>query len=332
MQVYLPFRHFKKVYISILVFLLILFSGIIGYMLIEHYTFLEALYMTVVTLSTVGYAEVKPLDNPGRIFTIALILVNIGTFTYFITLLSSYFLDGEFIRTYKLYNMKNSINELEGHIIICGFGRNGREAAKIFHNSKKRFVVIEKAPIRKEGLSFEVPYILQDDATRDEVLIEAGINKAEALITTLTADADNLFVVLTSRELNPKIKIISRASNDSTVKKLMTAGANNVIMPDKIGGAHMATLVLSPDVEEFVDLMATQSGGQFEIVEVLSARSITLEELNCWYETGATILGMKNTTGEYMLNPVAKTLIQPGNRIIAMGSKEQLTKLKRLLV
>ena len=288
--------------------------------------------MTVITLSTVGYGEVKPLDDAGRIFTMILVVVNLGTFAYVVAQLVSYFLDGEFIRTYKIYKMKNAISELEGHVILCGFGRNGREAAKVFQASKKDIVVIEKLAVAKEEMPFDVRYFLQADATRDETMMEAGIYKASALISTLADDADNLFVVLTARALNPKIKIISRAANDSTVKKLMTAGANNVIMPDKIGGAHMATLVLSPDVKEFVDLMATQTGGQFEITEVVAARTITLEELNCWFETGATILGLKTSTGDYVLNPVAKTLIQPGTRIIAMGSKEQLGKLKRLLV
>jgi len=332
MQLYLPFSQFKKVYISIAILLLAILSGTVGYMVIEHYTFLEAIYMTVLILSTVGFAEVKPLDEAGRIFTTILMLVNLGTYAYIFAQLSTYFLDGEFIRTYKLYKMKNAISELEGHVILCGFGRNGREAAKIFHTAKKNFVVIEKSPMSKEDMPVEVHYILQADATRDETLLEAGINKASALITTIADDADNLFVVLTARALNHKIKIISRATNDSTVKKLMTAGANNVIMPDKIGGAHMATLVLSPDVKEFVDLMATHTGGGFEITEVVSARTITLEELNCWFETGATILGLKTSVGDYVLNPVAKTVIQPGHRVIAMGSRDQLAKLKRLMV
>ena len=144
MQLYLPFSQFKKVYISIAILLLAILSGTVGYMVIEHYTFLEAIYMTVLILSTVGFAEVKPLDEAGRIFTTILMLVNLGTYAYIFAQLSTYFLDGEFIRTYKLYKMKNAISELEGHVILCGFGRNGREAAKIFHTAKKNFVVIEK--------------------------------------------------------------------------------------------------------------------------------------------------------------------------------------------
>jgi voltage-gated potassium channel len=137
--------------------------------------------------------------------------------------------------------------------------------------------------------------------------------------------------VLTARELNPKIKIISRASNVSSIRKLKTAGANHVIMPDKIGGTHMATLVISPDVEEFVELMATQNSGHFSIAEVECSKMISLEELNCWKNTGATILGIKAAQGEYSLNPAAKTVIRPGNHVIVMGSHDQLQKVKEML-
>jgi len=306
-------------------------TGMVGYISIENYTPIEALYMTVITLSTVGFAEVRPLSDAGRVFTIFLITINLAVATFFIAQLSSYVFEGEFSRTYKLFKMKNSIKELRGHVIICGFGRNGREAAGIFTNSKRNFVVIENKATRKDDLPYEVNYYLEDDATRDETLLQAGIENASALISTLPDDADNVFVVLTARELNPKLKIISRASNDSSVKKLKTAGANNVIMPDKIGGAHMATLVISPDVKEFIDLMATQSNEHFSIEEIESAITISLEDLNCWKQTGATVLGIKTSEGEFSLNPNSKTVVRPGNRVIAMGAKEQLRKVKELL-
>lgn len=331
MKLYLPVRYFFKIYVSLAAFAFVLITGTAGYMLIEHYTFVEALYMTVITISTVGFTEVHTLSEAGRIFTTIIILANIGIFTYFITQLSNYFLDGEFTETYKLYNMKNSIAELEGHIIICGFGRNGREAAKVFYANNQDFVIIEKIDSRKDDLPFNVKFILHDDATRDETLIEAGIMKATALLTTLPEDADNLYVVLTARELNPGLKIISRASNDSSVKKLKTAGANNVIMPDKIGGAHMANLVVSPDIKEFIDLMGTQGNDQFNVAEITSNITTSLEELDCWRKTGATILGLKTTHGDYSLNPSGKTVIRPGNRLIAMGAKDQLEKLKRVV-
>lgn len=330
-KIYLPIRHFIKIYVSLAFFFIILVIGTLGFMVIEGYTFVEAFYMTVITLATVGFTEVHPLSNAGRIFTSILILANIGTFTYFLTQLSNYFLDGEFTRAYKLFNMKNAISELDGHIILCGFGRNGVEAGRILSNNGKSFVVVEKVETNKDNLPFKVPYILEADATHDETLLEAGIMKASALITTLPEDADNLYVVLTARELNPHIKIISRASNDSSVRKLKTAGASNVIMPDKIGGAHMATLVMSPDIREFVDIMATQNSDHFNIAEVVCAKDVSLQELDCWRNTGATVLGLKVGDSDYTLNPIPQTVIKPGNRLIVMGSKNQLEKVKKLV-
>lgn len=324
-------RPFYKIYISLIVFVLVIVVGTIGYMKLENYTLIEAVYMTVITISTVGFTEVHPMNEDGRIFTIFLILANIGTFTYFITQTSAYILDGEFARNFKLYNMKKSITDLEGHVILCGFGRNGQEAARIFQSGNRDFVVIEKTEQRKGDASIEATYYLTGDATRDETLLHAGIAKAEALITTLPEDADNLFVVLTARELNPNIKIISRASNDTSVRKLRTAGANNVIMPDKIGGAHMATLVLTPDVKEFLDVMATQRTEHFSVEEMVANRIVSLNDLNCWAQTGATVLGIKTSEGEYSLNPIPQTVIRPGNRVIVMGSKAQLSKVAELL-
>jgi voltage-gated potassium channel len=227
---------------------LLILIGTMGYVLIDDFTFFEGLYMTVITVSTVGFMEVKPLTEAGRIFTIFLILVNIGLFAYFITLISHYLFDLDLIKQYKLAKMNNKIQHLQGHVIICGFGRNGKESAQVLHANKIPFVVLEKTEeLDQAGLFFEVPFFIKGDGTKDEMLLEAGIKNARALITTLPIDADNLFVVLSAKQLNAAITIISRASQDSSVNKLKIAGANNVIMPDKIGGTHMATLVLQGD-------------------------------------------------------------------------------------
>lgn len=322
---------FFKIYFSFLLFFLMMMTGTVGYMLIEDYTFIEAVYMTVITISTVGFTEVHPMDNAGRIFTSVLILFNISTFTYFLAQISAFFLDGEFARTYKFVKMKKAISELRGHVIICGFGRNGHEAARLIHNSGKDFVVVERKSSRKEGLSFPVNYAFENDATHDETLIEAGIEHAAALITTLPDDADNLYVTLTARELNPRLKIVSRASNDATVRKLKSAGASHVIMPDKMGGAHMATVVLSPDVEDFVNIISTQRNEHFSIHEIEARKTISLAQLDCWSKTGATILGLKTPDGEYAINPLPDTVLQPGYRLIVMGARDQLAKAEGLL-
>ena len=308
----------------------LIMSGTLGYMQIENYSFLEAVYMTVITVASVGFNEVKPLSNNGRVFTIFLILINLGLFTYFITWLSRYFFDLEFIKKYKKINMENKIEHLNNHVIICGFGRNGKESAQILFDNKIPFVVIEEKSDPDSPVGFEIVHHLKGDATKDEVLLEAGIKKARALISSLPVDADNLFVVLSARQLNPDMTIISRASQDSSVNKLKIAGANNVIMPDKIGGAHMATLIMLPDVAELLSMMSTKNNSQFRVAELKATKTISLEELDLWKKTNCTILGVKEGNN-YTMNPPASFQIHSSLRIIVMGSDEQIQKAKSIV-
>jgi voltage-gated potassium channel len=321
---------FLPLFIPISMLGFVIIGGVIGYMVIENYNFLDAVYMTVITIASVGFQEVHPLSDAGRVFTTLLILFNLGLFTYFITLLSRFFLDGEFNRRYKLVKMENAIKLLHSHVIICGFGRNGRESAQVLHANNIPFVVIEEKIEKPEDLSFEVPYFMKGDATKDETLREAGIEKARALIITLPVDADNLFVVLTARQINPSLIIISRASQDTSVNKLKIAGANNVIMPDKIGGAHMATLVMIPDVVEFISLLTIKNNDAFKVAELPVHKSALLGDLNIWKQTGCTILGIKNQN-HYSVNPAPDYFINEGERLIVMGSEEQIGKAKNLI-
>lgn len=321
---------FYKIYISFIFFGITLLGGIFGFMLFFDYHFIEACYMTLITLAAVGYGFLgnkEPIDMNQKIFIIFLILTNLAIFTYFITVVSRFFLDGEFIRVYKTIKMKKSINELKGHTIISGFGRNGQEASKAFLKNNMDYVVIERHARAANDVGHSMDYFLEGDATRDEVLIAAGIRNAKALITTLPEDADNLFVVLTARELNPDLKIISRASNDTSVNKLKRAGADNVIMPDKIGGSHMAALVFSPDVKEFIDVLSTTMSNDFQLSEMSVGKSFTIWELDSRNKTGATILGVKTLDGEYKLNPSSHYEVKIKERIIAMGSRSQLDHL-----
>ncbi len=322
---------FKGLLPPLLLLGVLMLVGTVGYMVIEQYNFLDALYMTVITVASVGFNEVQPLSDAGRIFTILLILVNLGLFTYFITLLSRYFFDLEFIKKYKQIKMENKIQQLQNHVIICGFGRNGKESAQVLHDNKIPFVVLEEKNELETDLDFDVPYFMKGDATKDEVLLEAGINKAQALIITLPVDADNLFVVLTAKQLNPQLKIISRASQDSSIKKLKIAGVSNVIMPDKIGGAHMATLVMLPDVVELLSIMSTRSNAGFRVAELEALKSTTLETLDLWKQTNCTILGVKNADNNYTINPPSSYHLHAGESIIVMGSDEQVAAAKKLL-
>ena len=220
---------------------------------------------------------------------------------------------------------------MRDHVIVCGFGRNGREATAVLQKNNVPVVVIELQAAKFEDTDCAVEYRLIADATRDETLLEAGIERARALVCAMPSDADNVFVVLTARELNRHITIISRASDYTSVRKLKTAGANNVIMPDSIGGAHMAMLTLIPDVKEFIDLMSTQVGDGFQIVELLVRRSVDLRTLDAWYRTGATVLGIKTLANDYVLNPQPNMHLQTGERLIIMGSQEQIRQVNELV-
>jgi voltage-gated potassium channel len=322
---------FKKLLIPFMLLGGTIVMGTLGYMIIEKFRFFDALYMTVITIGSVGYMEVHPLSEAGRLFTIFLIIINIGLITYFITLLSRYLLDGEFLKQYKQIKMLNAIEKLKQHVIICGLGRNGRECAQVLQDNKIPYVVVEeKEAATAEDPGFKVPYSIKGDATKDEVLIEAGIHNARALITTLPVDADNLFVVLTARQINPGLTIISRASQDSSVNKLKIGGATNVIMPDKIGGAHMATLVMIPDVVELMSLLSATSNDQFKIVELEATQTgTTLRQLNLWQQTGCTVLSVKDRQNHYLLNPGPEQPVTRGDRLIIMGSAAQIEAAKK---
>lgn len=305
--------------------------GVIGFMTIEHFSFLNALYLSVITLSTIGYETVKPLSDNGKIFAIFYILLNIVFFTYSITILSRYFLDGKFKQSLKIFFMHEKINKLKGHVIVCGGGRNGMQAIQILKNNKIDTVLIEinEAKI-KEALTY-TEYIIHGDSTKDENLTNANIENAHSIIVAMQNDADNLFTVLSARQLNPKIKIISRASSEATRHKLKLAGADNVILPEHLGGAYMATLVYASDIKEFLDELTISNSAEFQIVELEVKRSDSLKNLNAWQKTGANIIGLKNVDNTFILNPTPNLVLDTSQKIIAMGSQGQLQELRKLL-
>ena len=329
--------HFRKLYISVILIVLIVCIGIAGYIILEHYNFLDAFYMTVITVATVGFQEVHPLDDQGKIFTAFLIITSFGTFAYAVTSISKYVVDGEFNQYFKNLKVNSAIEKLDKHVIICGFGRNGKQAAHVLKKHKTRFVVIEQKKDIISSINHQyADLVLEGDATLDEVLVKAGIKKAKALITTLPFDADNLFIVLSARTLNPNLVIISRASEDNSDKKLKVAGANNVIMPDKLGGAHMASLVMKPDVMEFMDYITGQGSDNIRLEEITFAtlksefQNKTIKDLEIRNKSGANIIGFKTAQGEYIINPSADTKIIPDAKLFVLGTTEQIIKLKEL--
>jgi voltage-gated potassium channel len=309
----------------------------LGFHWIEGYTFIDAFYMTVITVSTVGLSMGEPLSEEGRLFVAFLIIFSISIYAYAISILTSYFIDGELKMFLKEYKVEKQINKLTGHTIICGYGRNGKEAVRKLRAHKCQFVVIESNPNRIARLKDEGVLFVEDDATLDHTLEKANIQGAKALITTLPKDADNVFIVLSAREQNSRLTIISRASESRSYSKLKKAGADNVIMPDKVGGSHMASLVITPDVVEFLDNLSVEGTGDINLEEVNISSFPehntvhTLRDLEARYKTGCTVIGFKTSNGDYVVNPGADTLLEPQSKLFVLGKPEQITNLNELL-
>ncbi len=308
-------------------------TGILGFYFIEHYTLLDSVFMTVITVATVGYREVKELDAAGKIFTSFLIIFSIGTFAYAISVITRYVIEGEFQIYFKNYRVNQEILKLKDHVIVCGYGRNGKQACEQLKAGNVKFLVIESDEDTIEQLRHEngILYIV-GDATKDDVLIQARLENARALISALPDDASNVFVVLTARDKNPRLKIISRASDDTSEHKLKRAGADNVIMPDKIGGTHMAALVTKPDVLEFIDHITGHIDIRLEEIYLSGLpndmKNKSMRELEIRNRTGANIIGFKTSGGDYIINPSPDTLMLPDAKLFVLGTEVQVQKFK----
>lgn len=314
----------------------IIFTGVIGFMLIERYSFLDALYMTIITVTTVGYEEVHELSKAGMIFNILLIISSFATFAYALAKLTQYVVDGEINKFFKTRKIMSAIKQLNDHVIICGYGRNGKQAAKILGHHKVKFVVVENDDERiEQDLSKNEGIVyIKGDATDDDVLLSAGIERARALITALPEDADNVYIVLSARSLSSSIQIISRSSNPGSGTKLRKAGADSVISPDKIGGTHMATLVSKPDVIEFIDYLSGEEGDSIHLESVgyeilpVELKDKTLQNIMAWRKTGVNCIGIKDAEGKFIINPPEGTLIKSGMKVIVLGTREQIEQMK----
>jgi len=320
----------------ILVLHAIVITGIVGYMLIEHASLLDALFMTTISITTVGYGEVIPLHEGGKWFTIFLLITSWGTFAFAITRITQFVISGEINQYFKTRRLMKDITRLENHVILCGYGRNGHQAARILRAHEVPFIVIEKDEHLMQKIEAEGEKImhLEGDGTDDDLLRLAGVERAKALITTLPVDAQNVFIVLSARALNPHIQIISRASDATSVPKLKKAGADNVIMPDRIGGTHMATLVSKPDVVEFIDFLSGEQGHSIHMEAVGwdtlpdEIKDKSLREVMSWNRTGVNCIGIKDPQGIFLINPPEDTQITRGMKVIILGTRHQITQMK----
>ncbi len=327
---------------SALIALSLLFSGVVfgisGYMLIENYNFSEAVYMTIITMGTVGFREVHPLSIVGMWFTVVLIILSLGIYAFAVSVISKYFVENIVSNLKFSTKVEKKINKLKNHVIVVGYGRNGSQAVEELLSHDIPVVVIDNRPkVIQYVLENEKILYVQGDATEDKVLSNAGVERARALITAMASDSDNLFVVITAREMNPNLTIISRASALTNDKKLKLAGATNVIMPDKVGGQKMAKLVVQPDIHEFIENIMLQRSGDVTLYEITLVKhdknheTWTIEGLKIREKTGANVIGLKKSNKQYILNPLPDIQLDSGDKLFVLGSREQLWHLKDLM-
>ncbi len=325
--------------LALVLLLVTLGIGMVGLMLIEGYTLIDAFYMSVITISTVGFGEVRPLSGAGRIFVSALVVVNIGVVAYVLAAFSYYVIDGKIFETMQYNRIQSRIGKMQGHTIVCGYGKYGREIIHHLQLHKYPFVVIEQEREKLDHLLEEDPNALYvvDDATHDEALFAAGIDRASALITALDDDSDNLFIVLSSRDLNANLRVVSRAKEVRGRQKMMKAGATHVIMPEQIGGFYMATLISKPGAVEFFSFITNELAADIGFEELRydqlpeKYRDKPILELNLRSTTGVNIIGHRLEGGKYQVNPSPQTILRPEGSFIVVGNPQQLQDLRELL-
>ncbi len=336
-------KEFRNIYIASISLFIIFVGGIGGYILLENYTFFEAFYMTTITISTVGYGEVHPLSQQGMIFTAILIIFSLGFFGYFLTSITRIFIDGDYKKLIKLYLRNKKIKKLKNHVIVCGFGRNGRQAViDLLKTGEKVIIIDNKNDVIGEDINEGIVNnksvtVVHGDASHEETLFKVNIESAKAMILTLPNDAENLLIILTSRDINTRMKIISRASDEHSYSKLKRAGADNVIMPDIVGGSRMAKLVREADTVEFLEMIMLRDGVDVNLDEIscndLASCFVnsTISELDIRKKTGANIIGLKYGNGEYKFNPSGDRKLRKEDKLFVLGKVEQIKKLKSLL-
>ena len=316
---------------SLVLIVVVIFFGTAGYVILEKWTAFDALYMTITTITTVGYREVHDLSDTGRVFTLVLIVSGVGTILYTLNNAARILVEGEIQEIFGRRKLEKKIKELKDHYIVCGYGRMGTVIGRELKEKGARFVVIEKGPMDGESVEPDVLFV-RGDATKDEVLKEAGIERAKGLISVLSTDAENLYVVLSARVLNPDMNIVARAGEEGSEQKLLRAGADRVVSPYYIGGMRIAHTVLKPSVVDFIEF-ATSAGNidlQMEEIYVREGASIagtTLDECGIGRELGIIIVAIKRSGGDMRFNPTFRTTIKPGDVLIALGER---TKLKVL--
>jgi len=325
----------SKIYLALVLIILVLLFGVLGYRYLSEYSWIDALYMTIITITTVGFSEVSPMGPEGKMFTVVLIISSVFILGFAISVITEYILSRNSLQILKKRRVKKAIDSLSDHVVVCGFGRNGMQASERLKAYHKPFAIIERDKEVIDRYDQDVLFV-EGDANDDEVLISAGVERAQFLIAALPDDAANLFVVLSARQLNKNLFIISRASLVNSQKKLLLAGADKVIMPDKIGGDHMASLVVMPDLITFMDKLSMEGEHTTNLEEVAiedfadQVQCNSLRDLDLRRKTGCTVIGYISPDGKYIINPEADLNLQPKSKLIVLGRPEQIKKLNEM--
>lgn len=326
----------KQALISVLLSVVLIGFGCIGYMAIEGWNLMDSLYMTIITLTTVGYGEVKTVSPEGRLFTMVLLLLGVGFFLYLTGNIIQFLVEGRIRLVLGRRKLDTQINKLRGHFIICGYGRIGRVLTRYLIQKYLDVVVIERSDVRVPRMDEDGILYLIGEATDETVLERAGIHRARGIVTAVATDADNVFLVLIAKQLNPNIFVIARASQNSTKKTLQAAGADKVVSPYDLGARRMAHAILRPTVIRFLEMAFADENTDIQLEEFhvnpgCELADVALKDSNIRQNIDLIIVVIQKADGEMVFNPKADTRFEAGDTVVAVGSAKSLKQFERLL-
>jgi len=326
----------ENIRFALLSLLVIIILGILGYSLIEKWSLLNSLYMTIITISTVGFGEVGKLSPAGKILTLFLIIGGVGIGAYTIGSITQSMVEGELRKILGRRKLEKQIKNLKEHYIVCGFGRIGSTVCREFAAEHLPFIVIEKDHETASRIDSEGFLYLEGDATAEDLLVRAGIERAKGIVAAAPTDVENVYITLTARELNSRLFILARADDESSEKKLLRAGANKVISPYSIGGLRMAQAILRPNVMDFIELATQRQHLELQLEEVMAGSNShllnkTLKESEIRQKLGLIIVAIKSAKGKMIFNPPPESMIEQGDILIALGETKDLKQLEEML-
>jgi voltage-gated potassium channel len=316
------------------ILVVIVLLGSLGYVWLEGWSFFDSLYMTVITLTTVGYGDFHPTTPASRLYTMALILIGVGFMLYVITSLARVVVEGEIREVLGRRKLLKQIKKLRDHYIICGFGRIGEIIARQLKERGIPLVIVENNPDLIPSLEESGYYYILGDASKEEVLLEAGIERAKGLVAVVSSDANNVFITLTARSLNPNLFIVARGAEPGSQQKLLRAGADRVESPYELGGRKMAQTILRPNVTTFIDL-AMKEEVDLSMEEVMVAPTsplvgLALRDSGIRQKLNIIVVAIKRASGEMLFNPSPGTQIFAGDTLIALGMRQSLDELEKM--